>query len=156
MDYRSLTCVRDHSYDRIHTGVGHTNSESAQQFLTQKNPHKFVLCSWCGSNLGSLDLESDALPTEPSCHHIIMLVTYHWQCWKANAVLHCAQDALEILEKHAEFRSEGSDDSRALAFRRASCVLKSLPFRVEKLSRVEGLKDIGRHGLKVIQVGCGE
>ena len=67
--------------------------------------------------------------------------------------MHCPQNALEILEKHAELRSEGSDYSRALAFRRASCVLKSLPFRVERLTQVEGLKDIGGHALKVIQVG---
>ena len=69
-------------------------------------------------------------------------------------MLHHAQGALEILEKHADLRNEGSDNSRALAFRRASCVLKSLPFRVERLAQVEGLKDIGGHSLKVIQVGC--
>ena len=31
-------------------------------------------------------------------------------------------------------------------------MLKSLPFRVERLKQVEGLKDIGGHALKVIQV----
>ena len=54
MDYRifnvrmcSFLCVR------IHTEVGHTDHESAQHFLTRKNSHKFVLCSWWGSNFGS-------------------------------------------------------------------------------------------------------
>ena len=53
---------------RIHTGVGRTHSESEQQFLTWKNSGFFFLCSWRGSNLGSLDLESNALPIEPPHH----------------------------------------------------------------------------------------
>ena len=44
-------------------GIGHTD-ESAQHFWLRKT--YFFLCSWQGSNLGSLDLESDALPIEPS------------------------------------------------------------------------------------------
>ena len=64
MDYRifnmrtwSFVCVR------IHAGVGHTDSESAQHFFTLKN-------SWRGRGLnpGSLDLELNALPTEPPRH----------------------------------------------------------------------------------------
>lgn len=62
------------------------------------------------------------------------------------------QNALEILEKHAEFRSLDNDYSRALAFRRSASVLKSLPFQVERISQVQGLKDMGGHVLKVIQV----
>ena len=62
---RSLTCVRDHwSYVCIHGASAHRQRVSTT-FLTQKNSHKFVLWSWWGSNLGSLRLESDALPTEP-------------------------------------------------------------------------------------------
>ena len=65
----SLTSVRDHSYACVDTGVGHTDSESAQHFLLGKTL-KFFWCSWRrrGSNLGSVDLESDALATEPPCH----------------------------------------------------------------------------------------
>ena len=49
-----------------HTGVGHTDNESAQQFwLGVKLSQTFVLYSWWRSNLWSLDLESDALPIEP-------------------------------------------------------------------------------------------
>ena len=33
--------------------------------LTRKNSHKLFLYSWWGSNFGSLDLESDAVPIEP-------------------------------------------------------------------------------------------
>ena len=68
MDYRIFT-VRTWSFLRmhIHTGVGHTDSESAQHFWLGKT-HKFFLCSWLDSNLGPLNLESDALPTEPPRH----------------------------------------------------------------------------------------
>ena len=34
-------------------------------FLTRTNSHKFFPCCWWGSNLRSLNLESDALPIEP-------------------------------------------------------------------------------------------
>ena len=58
----SLTCVRDHSYGceytrRLGTPTSQHNSsdsEKLSQFLCR--------CSWRGSNLGSLDLESDAVP----------------------------------------------------------------------------------------------
>lgn len=63
------------------------------------------------------------------------------------------QNALETLEEHAEFRDGENDYSRALAFRRASCALKSLPFQVERISQVEGLKDFGSHVLRVMEVG---
>ena len=46
-------------------------------FWTRKNSfsHIFLLCSWRGSNLGSLDLESD----EPSRHHVTSsLVVWGW------------------------------------------------------------------------------
>ena len=37
------------------------------------------------------------------------------------------KDALEILERHAVYVDSGQRDSRALAFRRAACALKSYP-----------------------------
>ena len=55
----------------IHSGVEHTDKESAHTgvyILTRKNYHKFFLCSWWGSYLGSLDLESDALPVSHPRH----------------------------------------------------------------------------------------
>ena len=66
----SLTCVRHYSYACLYTrGLGTPTASQHKHFYSQ-NSHKFFLCSWRrrGSNLrcfGSLDLESDALPTEP-------------------------------------------------------------------------------------------
>ena len=73
---RSLTCVCSFVCVRIHTRFGHTNSESSVSTCwLRKTPKKFLL-SWrrLGSNLGSLDLKSDALPTEPPLHPIIINV----------------------------------------------------------------------------------
>ena len=50
-----------------HGGWAHRQQVSTA-FLTQKNFHKFFLCSWWSSKLGSLDLESNTLPTEPPHH----------------------------------------------------------------------------------------
>ena len=65
MDYR-ICSVRTWSFlcVRIHTGVRHTDSESAQQFWLGTTPKK-LLCSWQDSNHRLLDLESDALLIEP-------------------------------------------------------------------------------------------
>ena len=48
-----------------HTGWAHRHCQH-----NIFDSHKFVLCSWCRrcSNLWSLDLKSDALPTELPCH----------------------------------------------------------------------------------------
>ena len=56
----SLVCIRDHSYACVYTqpGVGHTDNESAH----------FWLRKTLGSNLRSLDLESNAPPIEPPHH----------------------------------------------------------------------------------------
>ena len=82
MDYRIFN-VRTWSFlcMRIHTHrVGHTDSESAQHFLLWKT-HNFILWHRRGSNLGSLDLESDALSTEPP-HHAWVPVTKSKNPWK--------------------------------------------------------------------------
>ncbi len=62
------------------------------------------------------------------------------------------QKALEILESNAYYKNSEYESSRALAFRRCSCVLKSLPFTVTKIKQVKGLTDVGKHNLHVIQV----
>ena len=71
MDYRifkvhtwSFLCVC------IHTGVGHTDSESAQHFWLGKT-HNFFLCSWWDLNLRPLNLVSDALLVNPPHHPYI-------------------------------------------------------------------------------------
>ena len=77
----SLTCVHDHSYACVYAqGLAHRQWVS-RTFFAQKNSHKFFLCSWRGSNLRSLDLESDALPNElctPSrdCMYYSFTVSY--------------------------------------------------------------------------------
>ena len=62
------------------------------------------------------------------------------------------QRALEILEMNAKYKDDDVNKSRALAFRRGSAVLKSLPFTVTSLEQVRGLPDIGKHCMSVIQV----
>ena len=52
MDYRNFNvCMWSFLCVRIHTGVGHTDSESTQQFWLGKT-HTSFLCSWRGWNLG--------------------------------------------------------------------------------------------------------
>ena len=67
----SLTCVCDHFTCR---GLSTTTTSQHNLFGAEKT-HKFFLCSRQGSNLGSLDLEPDALPTEPPCHPCTDLVS---------------------------------------------------------------------------------
>ena len=82
MDYRifNLRSLRGHSYACVHIYIHGgcmgtcTDSESTQHLLTRKNSHNFSLCSCRGWNVGSLDLESDALPTEPSHHPIVLCI----------------------------------------------------------------------------------
>ena len=63
-----LTCVRDHSDACVYTrGVG-TPTASQQNIFDSEKLTFFLLCSWWDSNLGHVDLESEALPTEPPCH----------------------------------------------------------------------------------------
>ena len=62
------------------------------------------------------------------------------------------QDALEILQEHAELRDGDHDYSRALAFRRASCVLKSMPFTLSNMNQLRKVLNIGDHSRRVIQV----
>ena len=67
--WATVSCVLDHLYACVYTwGLGHTNNESAQHFWVGKIT--FFLCSWRGSDNGSLDFESDALPTEPPRHRV--------------------------------------------------------------------------------------
>ena len=64
-----------------------------------------------------------------------------------------AQDALDILAEECEYRNNGQDGyARALAFRRASAVLKSRPTPVRWVAEVRKLPHIGGHTLGVIKV----
>ena len=64
-------CVHDHSYACVCTqGLGTcTQQRVSTTFLTEKlSQIVLVLLIQAGFNLGSLDLKSDALPTEPPRH----------------------------------------------------------------------------------------
>ncbi|KAL3864775.1 hypothetical protein ACJMK2_006429 [Sinanodonta woodiana] len=77
-----------------------------------------------------------------------------YACQRATCLKHYNHKftrALEILQKHAELRDNEHDSSRALAFRRASCVLKSLPFPLTSMSQLKKLTNIGDHCKRVIQ-----
>ncbi|XP_041369220.1 DNA-directed DNA/RNA polymerase mu-like isoform X2 [Gigantopelta aegis] len=94
----------------------------------------------------SVDEEHSSSSNEP--------VVADWACQRVTLLRHHNHqfvDALEILQKYAEMRDVNQDYSRALAFRRASCVLKSLPFTVTSVSQIENIKDMGAHSLRVIQ-----
>ena len=69
MDY-IIVNVRTWSFlcARIHTGGwAHTSTASRHNmFYSEKLRKKNLLCSWRDSNLGPLDLETDALTTEPT------------------------------------------------------------------------------------------
>ena len=62
------------------------------------------------------------------------------------------QDALEILAKAADYKNDDINYSRALAFRRASCVFKSLSAPLISVQQARKLYNIGAHVRRVIQV----
>ncbi|XP_005089112.1 DNA-directed DNA/RNA polymerase mu isoform X2 [Aplysia californica] len=81
------------------------------------------------------------------------LTVPEWACQRVARLVHLNKkltDAIEVLQEHAELRDGHQDYSRALAFRRASCVLKSLPFAVQDVRQLEGLKDVGGHVKRVL------
>ncbi|KAK3777848.1 hypothetical protein RRG08_038096 [Elysia crispata] len=76
-----------------------------------------------------------------------------WACQRKAKLEHLNKkltSAVEVLQEFAELRDSNQDYSRALAFRRASSVLKSLPFQVQNVEQLKGLKDIGEHVKTVI------
>jgi hypothetical protein len=62
------------------------------------------------------------------------------------------KDALEVLEEYAEYRNSDTDQSRALAFRRGICVLRSFPTRIADVKQLKNVKNIGEHTRNIIQV----
>ncbi|RMX56555.1 hypothetical protein pdam_00007227 [Pocillopora damicornis] len=59
-------------------------------------------------------------------------------------------DALEILERHAVYVDSTQRDSRALAFRRAACALKSYPKQITRIEEASKLSSVGNHSKKEI------
>ncbi|CAL1539750.1 unnamed protein product [Lymnaea stagnalis] len=78
---------------------------------------------------------------------------YEWACQRGARLEHFNKKFtvdLELLQTHAEFCNEMHSQSRALAFRRASCVLKTLLFPLTHIKQLDGVKYIGGHVRKVI------
>ncbi|RUS89564.1 hypothetical protein EGW08_002682 [Elysia chlorotica] len=76
-----------------------------------------------------------------------------WACQRKAKLEHLNKkltSAVEVLQEFAELRDSNQDYPRALAFRRASSVLKSLPFPVQSVEQLKGFKDIGEHVKTVI------
>lgn len=77
-----------------------------------------------------------------------------YSCQRATPLKHHNEkytNALEVLEKFADLREGDNDYSRALAFRRASCVLKSLPAPLTDIQQLRNITNIGDHSRRVIQ-----
>ncbi|XP_061194429.1 DNA-directed DNA/RNA polymerase mu-like isoform X2 [Saccostrea echinata] len=77
-----------------------------------------------------------------------------FSCQRSTPLKHYNQkfcEALELLQDYAEMREGDDNYMRALAWRRASCVLKSLKFTLTNINQVKGAKDIGKHVEKVLQ-----
>ncbi|XP_071827213.1 DNA-directed DNA/RNA polymerase mu-like isoform X3 [Apostichopus japonicus] len=62
-------------------------------------------------------------------------------------------DALELLEKHADFLGGDNNLGRALAFRKASAALRAYPKQIKSMGDVEDLYDLkgGKHCKRIIQ-----
>lgn len=77
-----------------------------------------------------------------------------FSCQRATPLQHHNEKyvrALEVLEKYADLREGEQDYSRALAFRRAACVLKSLPGSLTTMRQLRNIPYIGDHSKRVIQ-----
>ena len=60
--------------------------------------------------------------------------------------------ALEIMSQNSEYKNTDVDHSKALAYRRAASVLKSLPYKITSMQQLKNKPDIGKHVNKVIEV----
>ncbi|CAC5395032.1 POLM [Mytilus coruscus] len=77
-----------------------------------------------------------------------------WACQRSTPLKHqndFLATQLEILQKYAEMKDENNDYSRALAFRRASCVVKSFPVTVTNVNQLNGINHVGPHSKRVIR-----
>ncbi|XP_067657626.1 DNA-directed DNA/RNA polymerase mu-like [Haliotis asinina] len=97
-------------------------------------------------------LESSQNGNEADDKHPSLLP--EWACQRATPLEHYNHRLttdIETLQLHSELRDQEQDYSRALAFRRASCVLKCLPFRVTDISQISNIKDVGDHVKRVVK-----
>ncbi|XP_064382969.1 DNA-directed DNA/RNA polymerase mu-like isoform X2 [Halichondria panicea] len=77
-----------------------------------------------------------------------------YECQRATLLEHhnhILTDALELLERYYQHLDHKEGDTRALAFRQASCTLKVLPRKVVDIGQITHLPRIGKHSSQVIQ-----
>uniref|UniRef100_UPI00358E9484 DNA-directed DNA/RNA polymerase mu isoform X2 n=1 Tax=Myxine glutinosa TaxID=7769 RepID=UPI00358E9484 len=74
-----------------------------------------------------------------------------YACQRKTPVNHLNHHFTDALEDLAEGAAFSESNGRALAFRRAASVLKSLPFRVARMEQLQGVPCLGKHSLGIIQ-----
>ena len=123
-EIRAPECTRLHRFasgfhmvnmDIIDTGVGHTDSESAQHFWLGKT-HKVFLCSWWGSNLGHRWPRILSLMLYQLNHRTTLSISLVWgmqqhpppqnhaKCWRGvwvREVRNCWISGSNVLFRHA-------------------------------------------------------
>lgn len=91
------------------------------------------------------------LSYKPVQHWHLLLKKFNRQLvWNSTHETLCflSQDALALLAENAELSEE---EGRAVAFRRAAAVLKTLPKLVTNMAQLRGLPCLGEHSLRVIK-----
>ncbi|KAJ8317187.1 hypothetical protein KUTeg_005091 [Tegillarca granosa] len=163
---KNIVLAESYSSDVTHIVTEYTYREQVIKTLPDVDAEniKIVGISWFTSCLksGSVLPVEDHHRLQSSCdsmnknnkEEIPKSLIPEYACQRSTPLKHHNEKltkALEILQMNAEMRNVDEDYSRALAFRRASCVLKSLPFKVTNIGQVKGLKDMGRHCKQVIK-----
>ena len=102
-----LTCVRDNYYARVHTTVGHTDSDSAEHFWLGKPP-KFFLVSRIADGIRTRVMESIGCrvrrsttiePHPPPPHPPPPTPPFCWYAWMINRTLNTDWPFSIICEK---------------------------------------------------------
>ncbi|KAL4231639.1 hypothetical protein ACF0H5_009219 [Mactra antiquata] len=99
-----------------------------------------------------VDCSNITKPEQEGSRSELLLAEYG--CQRATPLKHWNEkftNAFEVLEKHADLREGDNDYSRSLAFRRAACVLKSLPFCITRIEQLQNTLNIGDHCKRIIQ-----
>ncbi|CAG2205672.1 POLM [Mytilus edulis] len=135
---RKFTIVDDFSPEVTHIVTEFETQEQAVRHIglntTEENNEEspeFLKISWFTQSIKARK------PVEIQDHHRLLRNTQE-------------ETQLEILQKYAEMKDENHDYSRALAFRRASCVVKSFPVTVTNVNQLNGINHVGPHSKRVI------
>ncbi|XP_071167975.1 DNA-directed DNA/RNA polymerase mu-like [Mytilus edulis] len=168
---RKFTIVDDFSPEVTHIVTEFETQEQAVRHIgfntTEENNEEspeFLKISWFTQSIKARK------PVEIQDHHRLLRNTQEevhveenegaseprfpeWACQRSTPLKHqndFLATQLEILQKYAEMKDENHDYSRALAFRRASCVVKSFPVTVTNVNQLNGINHVGPHSKRVI------